>query len=140
MTLITPPQLSQYPSKFRLALPANSPASVGLLLLASRQAPWTTIIPDELISPNIPDDLRTRLRRQIPTITRITNTPPKAARDMCTVYSPAFTGLSPTECLRHLRASILHTLNKLLTAAEYRQPHDTATMAAHLSPPHPSTT
>ena len=139
MTLITPPQLSPYPSKFCLALPTNSPASVGLLLLASRQAPWTTIVPDALIPPNIPEDLRTRLSQQTPTITRTTNTPPKAARDMCTIYSPAFNGLKPTECLRHLRASILHTLNKLLTATEYRQPHDTATMAAHLSPPYPST-
>jgi hypothetical protein len=135
MTLITPPQLSPYPSKFRLALPTNSPASVGLLLLSSRQAPWTTLIPDAHIPPNIPADLCTRLSQQIPTITRTTNTPPKAARDMCTIYSPAFAGLTPTECLRHLRASILHTLNQLLTAVEYRQPHDTATMAAHLSPP-----
>jgi hypothetical protein len=45
-TLYTPPQLSHYPYKFCLTLPANSPASVGLLLLASRQAPWTTEIPD----------------------------------------------------------------------------------------------
>ncbi len=96
MTLITPSQLSPYPSKFRLALPANSPASVGLLLLASRKAPWTTAVPDAFIPPNIPENLRTRLRHQIPTITRTTNTPPKAARDMCTIYNPAFTGLSPT--------------------------------------------
>jgi hypothetical protein len=134
-TRIIPQQLSPYPPKFRMALPANSPASVGLLLLASRQAPWTTTIPDEYILPTFPEDLRNRLRHQTPSITRVTNTPPKAARDMCTIYSPAFSGLSPTECLRHLRGSILYTLNKLLTAEEYRQPHETATMAAHLSPP-----
>jgi len=34
-----------------------------------------------------------------------------------------------------MRAASLHTLYKLLTAKEYMRPHDTATIAAHLSPP-----
>ncbi len=121
-TLYTPPQLSPYPSKYRLTLPANSPASVGLLLLASRQAPWTTTVRDDFITPNLPEELRARLRQQIPTITRTTNTQPKAARDMCNIYSPAFASLSPTECLRHLRASILYTLIKLLTQQNTNSP------------------
>ncbi len=44
-TLYTPPQLITYPYKFRLSLPANSPSTAGMLLLANRQAPWTTEIP-----------------------------------------------------------------------------------------------
>jgi hypothetical protein len=134
-TTYTPPQLNPYPYKFRLTLSANSPASVGLLLLASRQAPWTAEIPEVFIPSHIPENLKHRLLRQIPTITRTSNTPPKPARDPCSIYSPAFAGLSPTECLRHFRESAIHTLHKLLTATEYRQPHDTATNAAHLSPP-----
>ncbi len=38
-TIITPQQLTAYLYKFRLTLPASSPATTGLLLLASRQAP-----------------------------------------------------------------------------------------------------
>ncbi len=53
-TTYTPPQLATYPYKFRLTLAANSPASVGLLLLASRQAPWTAEIPDTFIPFHIP--------------------------------------------------------------------------------------
>ena len=41
-TLYAPPQLTTYPYKFIVTLPANSPASAGLLLLAIRQASWTT--------------------------------------------------------------------------------------------------
>ena len=134
-TLIIPRQLATYPYQFRLTLPANSPATTGLLLLASRQAPWTTVIPDPFIPDHLPEDLRARLLQQTPTIIRTNNTPPKPVRDPCSIYSPAFAGLTATKCLHHFRGSVIHTLYKLLTAAEYRQPHDTATMAAHLSPP-----
>ncbi len=75
-TLYTPPQLSIYPYKFRLTLPTNFPTAVGLLLLASRQASWTTDIPKEFIPTHFPEDLRTRLQQQHPTITRAYNTPP----------------------------------------------------------------
>jgi hypothetical protein len=43
--------------------------------------------------------------------------------------------LTPTHCLRYFRAASLHTLHKLFTVDEYRQSHDTAALAAHLSPP-----
>ena len=35
-TIILPPQFTPYPYKYRITLPTNSPASYGLLLLASR--------------------------------------------------------------------------------------------------------
>ena len=111
-TRYTPPQLSTYPYKFRVTLPANSPASDGLLLLASRQSPWTTEIPTEYIPPRLPEDLKPRLLHQTPTITRTDNLLPKPARDPCYIYSPAFAGLSPTECLHHFRGSIIFTLYK----------------------------
>ncbi len=136
---VTPQQLPTYPYKFRLTLPANSPATAGLLLLAIRQAPWTSPIPEESIPNRFFADLRQTLLRQVPTIIRTSNASPKPARDLCTIYSPTFACLSPKECLRHFRAATLHTIHGLLTAAEYRQPHEIATMANHLSP-HPSPT
>jgi len=60
---------------------------------------------------------------------------PKPVRDTCSIYSPAFAGLTPTECLRYFRPASLHTLHNLLTADEYRQPHDKTTMEAHVSTP-----
>jgi hypothetical protein len=75
-TLNATPQLSTYPFKFRVTLQANFPALDGLLLLASRQAPWTTEIPTEYILPRLLEDLRTRLLHQTPTITTANNTPP----------------------------------------------------------------
>ena len=95
-TLIIPRQLATYPYKFRLTLPANSPATAGVLLLASRQAPWTTVIPDVYIPDHLPGDLRARLLKQTPTIIRTNNTPPKPARDPCSIYSPAFAGITAT--------------------------------------------
>jgi hypothetical protein len=90
-TNVTPHQLAPYPYKFRLTLPTNSPATTGLLLLASRQAPCTTRIPNEFIPTHFPEDLRQSLFQQIPTIIRANNIPPKPARDACNIYSPAFT-------------------------------------------------
>ena len=95
-TLIIPRQLASYPYLFRLTLPANSPATTGLLLLASRQAPWTTLIPDSFIPDHLPENLRARLLQQTPTIIRTNNTQPKPARDPCSIYSPAFAGLTAT--------------------------------------------
>ena len=105
------------------------PASYGLLLAR------TTPIPENFILTHLPNDIRQRLLQQTPTIIRTNTTPPKPARDTCSIYNFVFAGLTPTKCLRYLRAATLHTLNKLLTADEYRQPHDTTTMAARLSPP-----
>jgi hypothetical protein len=60
-TLYNPPQLSTCPYKFRLTIPANSPATADMLLLVSRQAHRTTQIPNEYIPTHLPDDLCTRL-------------------------------------------------------------------------------
>jgi hypothetical protein len=134
-TNIIPTQLTPYAYKYRITLPISSPASYGLLLLANRQAAWTTPIPENFIPTHLPNDIRQRLLQETPTIIRTNTTPPKPARDTCSIYSPAFAGLTPTKYLIYLRAATLDTLYKLLTADEYKQPHDTNTMAAHLSLP-----
>ncbi len=79
MTNITPQQLTTYPYKFRLTLPTDSPATTGLLLLASRQAPWKSPIPEEYIPNHFSADLRQSLLLQVPTIIRAINTSPKPA-------------------------------------------------------------
>jgi hypothetical protein len=40
----------------------------------------------------------------------------------------------PSECLRHMRATALHTHNRLLSSYDYREPNKNATMATQLSP------
>jgi hypothetical protein len=133
-TSVTPHQLTPCPYKFRLTLPTNSPATAGLLLLASRQVPWTTCIPEEFIPTRFPEDLRQSLLQQIPTIIRANNIPPQTGPRHLHYLQPGFTRLTPRESLRQFRAAVLHTLHKILTSSEYRQPHDSSTMATHLSP------
>ncbi len=134
-TLLLPAILTPYPYKCKITLLTNSPVSYGLLLLASRQAKWTAPIPDEIIPTHLPTDVRRSLLTHIATILRTNTTPPRPSRDQCAIYSSAFSSLSPTECLRYMRTAALHTLLRYLSAKEYKRPHDSATKAAHLSPP-----
>ena len=127
---IIPSQLSTYPYKNRIPLPTNSSASYGLRLLANRHATRATTILETLLKRH-PSTLSTKDPYHIRTNTML----PKPPRDTCSIYSFAFVGLAPTECLRYMRSESQHTLHKLLTADEYRQPHETTTMAAHLSSP-----
>jgi hypothetical protein len=41
-TQVTPPQLDTCPYRFTVTMPTYSPATYGLLLIASRQTRWTT--------------------------------------------------------------------------------------------------
>jgi hypothetical protein len=95
-TINIPPQLTAYPYKYRVTLPNNSLASHGLLLLANRHATWTTTIPETFILTHLPIDIRKRLLQQAPAIIRTNTTPPKPARDTCSIYNHAFAGLTPT--------------------------------------------
>ena len=72
---------------------------------------------------------------QIPTTIRSNTTAPKFSRDTYNITSIAFTGSRPTKCYRILKASVLHTMLKLITTSEYRYQHERATSAAELSPP-----
>jgi hypothetical protein len=119
-TLLLPANLTPYPYKIRLTIPTSSPASYGLVILASRQAKGTSPIPEDIIPSNFLDDVRRSLLKQIPKIVRTLISTPKPSRDQCTIYSPAFRNLSPIACLRYMRAAALHKLNKYLTADEYR--------------------
>jgi hypothetical protein len=76
ITNIIPSQLTPYAYKYRITLPNNSPASYGLLLLASRHAAWTTPIPEDCIPIHLPNDIRQGLLQQTPTIIRTNTTPP----------------------------------------------------------------
>ena len=134
-TNIVPTQVTPYAYKSRIIMPNNSLVSYGLLLLANKHAAWTTPIPETYIPTHLPNDIRQRLLQQTPIIIRANTMPPKPAHDTCSIYIPAFARLTPSECLKYFRAASLRTLHKLLIADEYRQPHDTATMPAHLSPP-----
>jgi hypothetical protein len=79
-TIIIPPQLKQYPYKYRITLPANSSASNGLLPLA-RTLARTTTIPENFIPTHLPNDIRHRLLQQTPTIIRTNTISPKPARE-----------------------------------------------------------
>jgi hypothetical protein len=50
--------------------------------------------------------------------------------DACSITSLAFAGLRPKKYYRIFRASALHTLHKLVTAAKYRYQHKRATSVA----------
>jgi len=95
-TNIIQPQLTPYAYKYRVILPINSPASYGLLLIAGRQAAWTTTIPENIIPTHLPNDIRQRLIQHTPTIIRINTSPPKPARDTCSIYNHVFVGRTPT--------------------------------------------
>jgi hypothetical protein len=56
--VIIPPQLTPYSYKYRITLPINSTASYALLLRASRQAAWTTNIPENYIPAHRPNNIR----------------------------------------------------------------------------------
>ena len=71
----------------------------------------------------------------MPTITRRNSEAPKPSRDTCSITSTAFTGKRPSECHKHFKESIIHTVHKLITATEYRYQHERATSASELSPP-----
>jgi hypothetical protein len=75
-TTVIPTQLQPYAYKYRITLPNTSPSSCGLILLASRQAAWTTQIPETAIPTHLPNDLRHRLLQQTPTIIRANTSTP----------------------------------------------------------------
>jgi len=107
---VIPTQLDLCPYAFNITLPTFSPMAYGLLLLASRQVKWTATIPDTLLPYNIPNNIRTLILQQVPTVIRAHTKPPPLSRDSCTITSPAFTTLTPLESYRYFRASALHTL------------------------------
>jgi hypothetical protein len=137
-TEVIPPQLRTCPYSFTVTLPTFCSAGYGLLLLASRQAKWSTSIPAALIPPHIPQPTRQAPLHQILTTIRSTMIDPKLSIDTCSITSTAFTGSIPTKCHKVFKASILHTVLKLITASEYRFQHERATSAAELFPPSPS--
>ncbi len=58
---MTPQHITGVPYAHIVTLPTFSPATVGLILLASRQYKWTTNIPPTAIPAHIPDAQKTSL-------------------------------------------------------------------------------
>ena len=130
-----PSQLRTCPYYFTLTLPTFSSAAYGMLLLASRQAIWTTNIHTTLIPHQIPQSTRQALLQQMPTTIGSNTKAPKLSRDTFSITNTTFTGHTPTECYRFFKASALHTTLKLITTSEYIYQHERPTSAAELSPP-----
>ena len=123
-TEVIPPQLRTCPYSFTVTLPTFCSAAYGLLLLANRQAMWSTNIPEALIPQHIRQPTRQALLHQIPTTIKSNTTVPKFSRDTYIITSAAFAGHKPTKCYRILKASVvLHTILKLITKSEYRLQH-----------------
>jgi hypothetical protein len=131
-TEVITPQLRTCPYSFTVTLPTFSSATYGLLLLANRQARWSTHIPAALIPQHMPQPLRQALLHQIPTTIRSNTIDPKPSRDTCSITSTAFAGNRPAECHRIFKASVIHTALKLITASEYRFQYERATSVAEL--------
>ena len=104
------------------------------LLLASRQARWTSNTLDALIPQTIAQPIRNALLQQMPTTIRGNTEAPKLSRDICCITSLALTGRRPTDFYKHFTTSVLYTTYKHITAAEYRYKHERATSVAELSP------
>jgi len=134
-TKVIPTHLRTCPYSFTLTLPASSSAAYGLLLLASKQARWSTSIPDTLIPQTISQPIRKALLQQMPITIRGNTEALKLSRDICCITILAFTCQRPTYCHRLFKVSSLYTTYKLITTAEYRYQHERATSAAELSPP-----
>ena len=118
-TEVMPSQLRTCPYSFTLTLPVLCSAAYGLLLIASRQAIWSTNISASLIPQHIPQPTCQALLQQMPTTLRSNTKAPKFSRDTCNITSTVFTGHKPTECYRIFKASALYTVLKLITASEY---------------------
>ena len=116
-------------------MPTYSPATYGLLMLASRQTRWTTSMPYALIPTSIANNIRQTLLQQIPIVIRSNTKDPRPSRDTCTITSLTFSGLRPTVSYKTFKASAIHTTLKLITASEYRFQHEGATAVHKLPPP-----
>ena len=134
-TEVTPSQLRTCPYSFNVTLPTFSTAAYGLLLLASRQAIWSTSIPESLIPQNIAQPIRQAILQQMLTTIRSNTKTPKLSRKMCSITSLAFTGHRSTDRYRIFKTWALYTAHKLITTSEYRYQHEKAASAAELSPP-----
>jgi hypothetical protein len=95
-TEVIPSQLRTCPYSFTVTLPTFCSAAYSLLLLANRQARWSTTIPSSLIPQQIPQPTRQALLQQMPTTIRCNTKAPKLSRDTCSITSTAFTGNKPT--------------------------------------------
>ena len=134
-TQVTPSQLGTYPNCFTVTMPTYSVATYGLLLLASRQTRWTTNIPDTLIPTSIANNIRQTLLYHIPITIRSNTKVRKPSGDICSIISPTFSGLRPTDSYKTFKVSVIHISIKLITASEYRFQHERATTVNELFPP-----
>ena len=134
-TEVIPSQLRTCPYSFTLTLPTFNTATYGLLLLAIRQATWSTIIPEALIPQTISQPIRQAPLQQMSTTIRSNTEVPKLSRGICCITSFAFPGQRPTEFYRIFRAYALYTAYKLITTTECRYQHERAAVATELSPP-----
>ena len=82
---ITPNHLDTCPYCFTVSMSTYSLATYGLLLLAKRQARWTTSIPDTLIPTSFANDNWQILLQHIPTIIRPSTEDPKPSKDSCSI-------------------------------------------------------
>jgi hypothetical protein len=117
ITEVIPTNLRTCPYSFTLTLPTFCSAAYGMLLLAGRQARWTSNIPDTLIPQTIAQPIRKALFQQMPTTIRGNTEAPKLSRDICCITTLAFTGRRPTYCYKHFTTSTLYTAHKHITAA-----------------------
>jgi len=108
------------PYRYTVTLPTQSPPAYGLILLSSRQVPWTVSIPDNFISTGIPNPLRDSILSHTPTITRATTIQARPARDDCTIYCLAFQNLTATHCYKLFRDATIATLHHHLNTHEHR--------------------
>ena len=92
-TEVIPTQLRTCTYSFTFTLPTFSSAAYDLLILASRQARWSTNIYAALIPQQIPQPTRQAL---LLTTIRSNTKAPKLSRDTCSITSPSFTGHRPT--------------------------------------------
>jgi hypothetical protein len=103
-TKVIPTHLRTCPYSFTLTLPTFSSAAYGLLLLANRQARWSTSILNTLIPQTIFQPIRKALLQQMPTTIRGNIEAPKLSHDICCITSHASTGERPTDCHVHFKA------------------------------------
>jgi hypothetical protein len=129
-TEVIPSQLRTRPYSFTRTLLTFCSAAYGLLLLANRQARWSTHIPATLIPQQIPQPTRQALPQQIPATIRCNTEAPKFSRDTCSITNATFTGNRPTEYYRFFKASALYTALKLITSSEFIFQHERATSVA----------
>jgi hypothetical protein len=89
-TRLAPTHLDTCPYCFTVALPTYILSTYGLLLLASRQARWTTSMRDTLIPTSIANNIRQTLLQQLPIVIRSNTKHPEPSRDTCSITSLAF--------------------------------------------------